>query len=385
MEQDLYEVLGVSPRADRAEIKRIYRKLAKRYHPDLNQDPRAEERFKAVAFAYRILSSSTKRALYDRFGARSLRDDFDPATAAYEADPFEARRQEGPSQSQRQQQAPRPSEAQGSTGRSTSGQSKGPRASAMHDFYDGRGKPAQGPAHDKAEDLFIDLVVPLSELFHGTVVKLTPTRQICCERCHGKGSEPGTSARVCGVCNGLGRTRLGAQGSGRACPACDGLGKRLAAPCRQCHGQGLLMRQEKLKIRIPANTHEGAQLRISGRGHQGRHGEPGDLVAVLRIHNDTPFTREGSDLLMELPISVPEAMLGASIAVQTPGGEQRVKVMSGTSSGETLLVRGAGLPREGGLAGDLRVTVKIVVPSSLDETSRQLMEAFAAHNPKSVS
>lgn len=351
---DLYATLGVTPDVEDEPLKRAYRALAKRFHPDLNPSPEAEDRFKTIAFAYRVLSNPTSRDLYDRFGPASLAEDFDPSLAT----PIHR-----PTTTQ-----PHPSKQRDNTAP--------PPPPSLSDLL---GRPPNNAPHARGDDIFHEIHLPISRLSTGATLQCSYPQQQRCPTCHGSGARPGSSARVCGVCNGLGRAHLGQ--TGLACSACAGTGQRIELHCLDCAGQGLLTCHTSLKLRVPPNTPEGASLRAPGRGHQHRHGLPGDLIATLRLDNDTPFERHGHDLHLLLPITISEAALGASLQIPTLLGLAPLTIPPLSNSGHHLRLHGAGLPRLDAPPGDLLLTLQITLPPQLDDTSLQLLAHFATLNP----
>ena len=356
---DYYQVLGVPHDADAKTIKNAFRQLARRYHPDTSTEPDAEQRFKEIAEAYGVLSDPAKRASYDAQGSAGL------AGATAEdlwggidfTDIF------------------------------------GPAAPAFGGLFERLfGPPAAGPP--RGEDVRMDLVVSLDEVLAGGQQTVTIRRPGPCRQCAGGGSGPGTAPRRCPECAGTGQlavaSRLGPVMIRQvtSCPECQGRGRVIDQPCPACHASGRAMQQEKVTIRIPAGIPDGAVLRLAGRGtpSPAPGGLPGDAYLTIRTRADSRFRRVGADLWYDLHIPVPDAALGATLAVPAPGGPTRVPVPPGTQSGAIVRVNGSGLPRYGGHGhGALNVTVMVDVPRQLSAQQRQLYQQLQAEDAAAKS
>ncbi len=349
MPRDYYEVLGLDREAGDAEIKRAFRRKARELHPDVNgTDPEAEERFKEVAEAYEVLSDAERRRTYDAFGHDGLRSGGFHSRAAGAAgfeDIF--------------------SSIFGASGDSIFGDI----------FGGGRRGPAAGG------DVAVAVEVTLADVLEGTTEDVSFEVVARCSHCHGNGAEPGTPIHACETCGGSGqvrqatRTPFGQMVQAAACPTCGGDGRVAETPCEVCGGAGAKAERRSYEVRIPPGIENGQRIRIGGAGHSGESGAPdGDLYVQVQVAEDERFHREGPDLLTVLEVPATAAMLGAELPVETLEGEREVEVKAGAQHGETIRLRGAGLPRlrNPGRRGDLHVAIKVVVPARLDEEQRDL-------------
>ncbi|MBP1637200.1 MAG: dnaJ 3 [Acidobacteria bacterium] len=356
---DLYEILGVRRGAGGEEIRRAYRRLARRYHPDINPgDREAELRYVQIARAFETLSDPERRRAYD---------------AGATVDP------------------PPPAAAFGFEGFDFSVQaSVGADASTFGElFADVLARTARGGAAgpQPGAHLHAALAVTLAEALAGVERRVPVTRYVACRACRGRGAVP-IAASDCPECVGTGRIRSsrGHMVFGRPCERCGGSGEMTAASCRACGGQGVEVRGESVLVALPPGVEDGAELRLAGRGHAGRRGgEPGDLFVRVRVEPHPLFRREGHDLHLVLPVAVHEAALGARIDVPTLEGPVPLRVPPGTQSGQRLRIRARGVPVPRlGTRGDLIVEVRLVLPSLLDERSKELMREFARANTEDV-
>jgi molecular chaperone DnaJ len=351
--RDPYEVLGVGRDADEGQIKKAFRRLARELHPDVNaHDPSAEEKFKEVAEAYEILSDPERRATYDRYGHDGLR----------------------------------------SGGMSPNFEGFGSISDLFDAFFGGfggfggggRARPG-GPA--QGGDVAVQASVSLEEAARGAQVELSFEAVDTCEKCHGNGAEPGTPIEMCSRCGGAGalqavsRTPFGQVVRTVECDVCHGDGKVAASPCDRCDGRGRTVGRRTLDVDIPAGIADGQRVRLSGRGHAGEHGgPPGDLYVLVHVRPDERFLRDGDDLVIVLDVPAPRAALGATLTVPTLlEGDAELEIAAGTQPGETLTLRGKGMPvlRRPGRAGDLKVVVNVVIPRKLDKRQRALLEELA--------
>jgi molecular chaperone DnaJ len=347
-ERDLYSVLGVKRQASADEIKKAYRKLARRYHPDVNPGSKqAEERFKEISQAHDILSDPEKRKLYDEFGMAGLQAGFDAGRArAYEE--WAGR--------------PRPAaETGGGFG----------RFSSFEDIFgDIFGGPSRG-GPQPGQDLETVLEISLLDAIRGTSTQISFERPEVCADCHGTGYE-GRSETACPECQGRGRVQMG-RGPiefQRGCPRCGGTGRIGTRPCPTCNGRGQRTQSERLNVHIPAGVDTGSRVRVAGKGSPGHSGgPPGDLFIVVRVRSHPLLERRDNDLYLDIPVSVGEATLGATIAVPTPDGSVRLKVPPGSQSGKLLRIRSHGVPAlKGGSRGDLYIRLMVHVPA--DDTAK---------------
>ncbi len=386
--KDYYGLLGVKKTATADEIRKAFRKLARKHHPDVNPgDKKAEERFKAISEANDVLSDEKKRKVYDALGYYS--DQIDPATA-------EAAARGGyggfPGAASAGQQGGgrgvpidfggfdfsdyathRPSE-------SGSGSNWG----SFRDIFSGvfnHGQKQQGP--QAGTDLEYQVTVDFWTAIRGGVARIQVTRQEVCPTCKGK---PASGGGTCPECHGTGQvTQMGGRMKFNiACPRCEGTGK-LENECATCHGEGTVSRTETVEVRIKPGTRDGQRIRLAGKGNAGINGGPaGDLYLIIKIDSHPVFTRSGDDIQVVIPVTVPEAALGAKIEVPTIDGRAQLKIPPGTQSGQKLRMRGKGVPSatHDGVRGDEIVTVEILVPQLRDERSKEILREFAKLNPE---
>ncbi|MBI1816946.1 MAG: molecular chaperone DnaJ [Deltaproteobacteria bacterium] len=345
---DLYALLGVARSASAAEIKKAYRKLARKFHPDVNPGNKdAEERFKHISHAHDVLSDPEKRKLYDEFGTAGLQAGFDPAqareaTSWHRGGPFD------------------PGEFAGGRGFE--------RYSSVDDVFGDifGGVRSSGP--QRGEDIESEIPIALLDAVRGSSTTISLERNEACGPCHGSGQLRGPAAITCPECGGKGRVRI-AQGPiafMRTCPRCAGAGAIGLTPCPTCSGSGQTRRRERLAVRIPAGVDTGSRVRVAGKGQAGvAGGAAGDLYLVVRVQPHPLLDRRGNDLYLDVPVTVGEATLGATITVPEPDGEVRVKVPAGSQSGRLLRVRGHGAPLLGSkdTRGDLYLRLMVQVPS----------------------
>jgi molecular chaperone DnaJ len=356
--RDYYEILGVTKGASDDEIKKAYRKQAVKFHPDKNPgDKQAEENFKELGHAYEILSDPQKRAAYDQYG----HDAFDPRARARGGgfaggsgfhDPFDIFR-----------------EVFGGGG-----------GGSIFENLFGGGQDPNGP--QRGDDLRYDLQITLEEAALGCEKEISLNKADQCDQCHGAGAEPGSKMRTCGTCGGRGQvlTSRGIFSIAQTCPHCKGAGRLLEKPCKKCAGSGKYERATKIKLRIPAGVESSSRLRSAGNGEAGSRGGPaGDLYVFLQVKPHEMFSRDGDDLLCEVPVSFIQATLGAEIEVPTLQGKATVKIPAGTQPGVLLRLKGRGVKNLQGYGqGDLHVRVQVEVPTQLNSEQRQKLAEFAA-------
>lgn len=348
--RDYYEVLSVGNNADQQEIKKSYRRLALKYHPDKNPDDKgAEEKFKEAAEAYAVLSDQQKRAQYDRFGHAGLGsgsggfEGFDPDTFSDFGD-------------------------------------------ILGDFFGfgdifGGGSRRQSGHSQRGADLRYDLQIGFEEAILGVKTKIKIPRQEPCQTCGGSGAAPGQGPTACSNCGGRGNVRFqqGFFTISRTCSNCRGSGQIIRDPCLDCRGQGLVSRERILEIKIPAGVDEGSRLRVTGEGEgAAKGGSPGDLYVVIFVKEHPFFRREEDNLHCEVPISFPQAALGDEIQVPTLQGQERVKISAGTQSGAVFRLRGRGVASVNGRGkGDLLVRIRVVTPTNMSQKQRELFNQLA--------
>ncbi len=358
--RDYYEVLGVEKNANDTEIKKAYRKLALKYHPDKNPgDKEAEEKFKEAAEAYDVLSNPDKRARYDQFGHAGMNG------AAGGAGGF--------------------------GGFGGGGFSMEDIFSQFGDIFGGHfsgggfSSSRGGRRVNRGSDIRVKVRLTLQEISEGVTKKLKINKMVACEECHGKGAEEGGYS-TCTTCNGTGyvtrveNTFFGRMQTQSPCPTCGGEGKMITKPCPKCKGEGAVRGQEVVEIKIPAGVGEGMVLTVSGKGNAARHGGVnGDLLVLIEEEPDNELIRDGNDLIHNLNITVTTALLGGSVEVPTVDGRAKIKIAPGTHAGKVLRLGGKGLPDVNGYGrGDELIVVDITIPSKLSAEERKLVEQLAA-------
>ncbi|HEX9116860.1 MAG TPA: molecular chaperone DnaJ [Anaerolineae bacterium] len=345
--RDYYEVLGIGRDADDSAIKSAYRKLALQYHPDRNKAPDAGERFKEINEAYEVLSDGQKRQMYDRYGHAASDAGF----------------------------------GQGAAGSPFSGFGGFGDISDIFDEFFGGGRSTQrGPA--KGADLRFDLEITFQEAVFGSEKEIEVTRLEPCPQCHGSGAEPGTSPIRCPQCNGTGEVRraqqtiLGQFVSVTTCPRCNGEREIVTTPCTKCKGQKRVPATRKISLTIPAGVDDGTRIRLSGEGEPGDHGGPtGSLFVFLHVKPHPIFRRAENDILLDLPVNIVQATLGAELEVPTVEGPAKLKVPAGTQHGAVFRLRGKGSPvLRSNRRGDEVITIRVVVPEKLTEKQRKLLQ-----------
>jgi molecular chaperone DnaJ len=354
--RDYYEVLGVRRNASDEEIKKAYRRLAVKFHPDKNSgDKTAEERFKEIGEAYEALSDPQRRAAYDQYGHAA----FDPRARASRAggfgggfhDPFEIFRE-------------------------VFGGAAG--GSIFESFFGGGQDPSQP---QRGDDLRYDLEITLEEAALGCEKEISVTKPDRCDECNGSGMEHGSKIRTCSTCGGRGQvlTSRGIFSIAQTCPHCKGAGRILEKPCKSCHGGGRRERHSKIKLHIPPGVNTGSRLRSSGNGEAGfRGGHPGDLYVILHVKPHEIFQRDGDDLLCEVPVGFVQATLGAEIEVPTLDGRTTIKIPVGTQPGTVFRVKDKGVKKLQGYGhGDLHVRVQVEVPTLLSHEQKAKLQEFA--------
>ena len=345
-----YVVLGIEKGATEEEIKKAYRRLAVKHHPDKNPDDKtAEEQFKELGEAYEVLSDPQKRTLYDQYGHAA----FDRRAGAQARggfhDPFEVFR-----------------EVFGGGG-------------IFEDLFGGGRQDPTQP--QRGDDLRYDMEITFEEAAHGCEKEITVTKLDRCDTCHGTGAESGSRARVCPGCGGRGQviTSRGIFSIAQTCPQCHGAGKIIDKPCKTCRGAGRRERTSKITLRIPAGVDTGSRLRSSGNGEAGLRGGPaGDLYVVLHVKPHEVFQRDGEDLLCEVPVGFVQAALGVEIDVPTLDGKASLKIPPGTQPGTMFRLKGKGVKNLQGYGhGDLHVRINVEVPTQLSSAQKIKLQEFA--------
>ena len=376
--RDYYEVLGVAKGAKDDEIRKAYRKLARKYHPDLNPgDKAAEEKFKQVQEAYDVLSDAKKRQVYDQYGFYS--DNIPPGGPGPQGGPQPGMDFGGFDFSEfLNQQQRRGAEAGGAAG------AGGGFRDIFSQFFGGGRTREQAVVPERGSDLEYGLNIGFWEAIRGTQVRLSISRQDVCATCGGTGTSGG-STQVCPECDGRGQVTqmAGAMKFTLTCPRCDGKG-RLKNVCPTCHGDGRISSAETVEVRIPQGVPSGARLRVAGKGNAGVMGGPaGDLYITVRVEPHPFFQREGDDIHIKIPVTVTEAGLGAKIEVPTIDGRALLKVPQGTSNGQRFRLREKGVVNtRKGTRGDQIVEVEIQAPKVHDERTKEILRELAHLNPE---
>jgi molecular chaperone DnaJ len=346
--RDYYEILGVERTVEIDEIKKSYRRLAVKFHPDKNPgDKTAEEKFKELSEAYEALSDPQKRAAYDQYGHAA----FDPRMRGGGFhDPADIFR-----------------EVFGGSG-----------SLFENLFGGGRSDPAQA---QRGSDLRYDLEIAFEEAAQGCEKEISVHKQDRCDVCDGSGAEAGSKSKTCATCGGRGQviSSRGIFSIAQTCPRCEGAGRVNEKPCKACHGAGRRERTSKIKLRIPAGVDTGSRLRSAGNGEAGLRGAPaGDLYVILHVKPHEIFQRDGDDLICEVPMSFVQATLGAEIEVPTLGGKAAIKIPAGTQPGTTFRLKGKGIKNIQGFGtGDLHVRIGVEVPTHLNHAQKAKLQEFA--------
>lgn len=346
--RDYYEVLGVDKSASKEDIKKAYRKLARQYHPDVNKDSGAEDKFKEAKEAYETLSNPQKKAQYDQFGHA------------------------GPNQ--------------GFGGQGFGGGDFGGFGDIFDMFFGGGGSRRRDPNGPRqGADLQYTMSISFEEAAFGKETDIEIPKEETCNTCHGDGAKPGTKPETCPHCHGSGQlneeqnTPFGRVVNRRVCHYCDGRGKIVKDKCTTCHGAGKVKKRKKIHIRIPAGVDEGQQIRISGQGEPGENGGPsGDLYVVFQVKSHPFFERDGDDVYCELPLNFSQVALGADIEVPTLHGKVKLKIPAGTQSGTNFRLKGKGIQNVRGYGqGDQHVTVSVQTPKQLSDREKELLKELA--------
>jgi molecular chaperone DnaJ len=370
--KDFYAVLGVGSNASQDEIKKAYRGLARQLHPDRNPgDQKSEERFKEVSEAYDVLSDEKRRKEYDEmrqlFGSGAFRR----SARTGGGTPFDLSDLFGGQPTGTGQPA---------GGRFGSG--SGGFTDLFSSLFSGGGAARRGSG--RGRDVEAELVLSFADAVRGVTMPLTLRTPGTCDTCHGTGAAPGSQPRTCPTCRGAGlvTSNQGSFSFSEPCRECQGVGTIVDEKCPECRGTGGVTKTRTINVRIPSGVSDGQRIRVPGRGEPGeRGGAPGDLYVLAKVRPDDLFGRAGDDLTLTVPVTFAEAVLGTDLRVPTLEGAVTVRVPPGTPNGRTLRVRGKGVPRRDGRAGDLLVTVEVDVPKTLSAEARKALEDFAAATP----
>ena len=352
--RDYYDVLGAARNATDDEIKKSFRRLARQYHPDVNKDPGAEEKFKELNEAYEVLSDAEKRAAYDRFGHAA----FQTGGGGAGYDPFA---------------------------------DFGGVGSIFESFFGGGMRARTGP--QPGRDLRYNLTIEFEEAVFGVEQEIEVPRLEVCDACRGAGAEPGTHPTRCPVCHGTGEVRrirqsfFGQFVNVTPCERCGGRGEIVTTPCRQCQGEGRWRVSRRLVVKVPAGVEDGMQIRLAGEGEAGnRNGPPGHLYVAIRVKEHRYFQREQDTIILEWPLNFAQAALGDEIEVPTVDGSEPLNIPAGTQTGATFRLKGKGVPRLRGTGrGDQIVIARVLTPTSLTAEQRDLLAQLGKTLGKDVS
>jgi molecular chaperone DnaJ len=361
--RDYYEILGVSRDVNEADLKKAYRRMAMKYHPDKNQnDPESVEHFKEAKEAYDVLSNAQKRAAYDQFGHAGV----DPSAAA------------------------------GAGGFGGGASFSDIFGDVFGDIFGGGGRGGRSRAY-RGSDLRYNMELSLEDAVFGTSVKIKIPTLVTCNTCSGSGAKAGSEPTTCSTCGGTGQVRIqqGFFSVQQTCPHCHGNGRMINDPCGDCHGQGRVEERKTLSVKVPAGVDNGDRIRLAGEGEAGENGgPPGDLYVQISVKPHAIFEREGSSLLCQVPISVATASLGGELEVPTLNGRVKLKIPAETQTGRLFRLRGKGVsPVRGGPTGDLLCKVVVETPVNLTDKQKDLLRQLDAsmgqdgnrHNPQSRS
>jgi len=345
--RDYYEVLGLDRDASKDEIRKAYRKLARKYHPDVNKEEGAEEKFKEAKEAYEVLNDEQKRAQYDQFGHAGA-------------------------------------SGQGFGGFGGAQDFSGGFGDIFDMFFGGGGRTRDPNAPQQGADLQYTMVLEFEEAIFGKEAEITIPKEEECDTCHGSGARPGSKVETCSHCHGSGQlnteqnTPFGRVVNRRVCHYCNGSGKIIPEKCPTCHGSGRVKKQKKIKVSIPAGIDEGQQIRVSGKGEAGVNGGPsGDLFVVIQVKPHDYFERQGDNIYCELPLTYTQAALGDEIEVPTVHGNVMLKIPAGTQTDKVFRLKGKGAPNVRGYGhGDQHVQVKVITPTKLTDKQKELLREF---------
>ena len=360
--RDYYEILGLKKNATSAELKKAFRKLARKYHPDVNPNDKAsEQKFKEMNEAYEVLSDPKKRKQYDQFGHAAFEQGFGQGPGTGGGSGFE-----------------------GFGGQGTGGFQGRGFEDIFGNLFGGRTAGPLGP--QKGEDITYTVEVELEDAIFGRAMQVDLQREVSCTACGGSGAQPGTKPRTCATCQGTGNV---AQGRGfmqfsQTCPSCRGEGTINPNPCRNCGGSGLTPKSEKINVKIPAGVDNGSKVRMAGMGSPGVNGgPPGDVYIITRVRPHHYFERKGDNLYSEAKVTVKEAALGEKIEIPTVDGLVMLSMPPGIQTGQQLKLKGKGVPHFGGAGvGDHYVTVHVVTPTNVNEKGKELLRELERLHPE---
>jgi molecular chaperone DnaJ len=364
--RDYYEVLNLQRGASEKEIKAAYRKLARKYHPDVNPgNTNAEAQFKEISEAYQVLSDPKKRTMYDRFGHQGVGREAGRGQSPWDFSHFDFSQ----------------------FGRDV-GFDMNDLGEMFGTFFGGQtqGGARSGPIRGKDLQYTIDL--SFEDVLNGLHTKLMVQHDVVCKTCQGTKTEEGYDLETCPQCQGSGQVKVSTGfinlGLSQPCPRCQGSGKINRHPCPGCQGTGIQQVTERITVKIPAGADNGSRIRVAGKGHAGRNGgKPGDLYIITRVQQHPFFERRGDNLYADVPITMTEAVLGGKIAVPTPLGDASMTLPGGTQSGQTFRLRGKGIPHMKGVGrGDQFVTVRVTTPQHVDTRTSELFREIARLNPQ---
>ncbi|QEU46714.1 molecular chaperone DnaJ [Schleiferilactobacillus harbinensis] len=360
--RDYYEVLGVSRDASDDDIKHAYRELSKKWHPDVNKAPDAEQKFKEINEAYEVLSDPQKRAQYDQYGQAGMNGAGAGAGGFGNAGGF------------------------GGFGNAGGAGGFGGFDDIFSQFFGGGATTQNAMAPRQGQDLQYRMDLSFKDAIFGTDTEIQYDRTATCQTCHGSGAAPGTSPVTCHKCHGSGyieiqrQTPIGIMRTREVCDVCHGTGKEIKDKCPTCHGSGHVQEKHTLKVKVPAGVDDGQQMRLDGQGDAGENGGPyGDLYVVFRVQPSKEFERDGFEIYVTVPITFAQAALGDEINVDTVHGPVTLKVPAGTQSGTNFRLRGKGVPKlQGSGNGDEHVRVQVITPKNMNPKQREALEAFSA-------
>jgi molecular chaperone DnaJ len=354
--RDYYDILGVEKKASKSDIKKAYRKLALKYHPDKNPDKKAEETFKNISEAYAVLYDDEKRNMYDQFGHAGIDQRYSSEDIFRGVDFGDIFRNMG---------------MEFGFG----------FEDIFEQFFGHRTNRRRGPRINRGHDLRYDMQITLEDAYIGLKTEIRVRRTEVCETCNGTGAKPGTSQKNCSGCKGSGQQRISRQTNFgmftqvTVCPQCQGQGTTIEHRCTKCHGHGVVEKTRNIEIYIPKGIEDGSQLKLTGQGEQVTNGHHGDLYIVVHLREHPKFKRRGIDLYQEKTITFPQAVLGTKIPIDTLNGQEKLRIPEGTESNNILKLKNKGMPRLRGLNnGDMYIHIHVSTPKKINRKTRKLIE-----------